>query len=53
MIIQNNREENLITEAAKISVEILSKLGDMVKEGVTPLEIDEYAGELCRVYGTS
>ena len=50
MIIQNNREENLITEAAKISVEILSKLGDMVKEGVTPLEIDEYAGELCREY---
>lgn len=50
MIIQNNREESLITEAAKISVEILSKLGDMVKEGVTPLEIDEYAGELCRKY---
>ena len=50
MIIQNNREESLITEAAKISVEILSKLGDMVKEGVTPLEIDEYAGELCREY---
>jgi len=50
MIIQNNREENLITEAAKISVEILSKLGDMVKEGITPLEIDDYAGELCREY---
>lgn len=50
MIIQNDREETLIKEASRISVEILSKLGDMVKEGVTPLEIDKYAGELCMKY---
>lgn len=50
MIIQNEREENLITQAAKISVEILKQLGDMIDVGVTPLEIDNYAGELCRKY---
>ncbi len=50
MIIENDREENLIKKAAEISVEMLSKLGDMVKEGNTPLEIDEYAGKLCKEY---
>lgn len=50
MIIKNEREEKLIIKAAEISVEILSKLGEMVKEGNTPLEIDNYAGELCREY---
>lgn len=50
MIIENDREENLIRKATEISVEILSKLGDMVKEGNTPLAIDEYAGELCKEY---
>lgn len=50
MIIENDREEELITKAANISVEILSKLGEMIKEGNTPLQIDEYAGELCREY---
>jgi len=51
MIIQNDREENLIKEASRVSVEILSKLGEMVKIGNTPFQIDEYAGELCREYG--
>lgn len=50
MIIQNERDENLIREASRISVEILKQLGDMVKVGITPLEIDQYAGELCMEY---
>ncbi|MGI5897588.1 MAG: type I methionyl aminopeptidase [Candidatus Dojkabacteria bacterium] len=51
MIVKNFKEEEILIEAGKISTEILSKLGKMVKAGVTPLQIDEYAGELCREYG--
>ena len=51
MIIKKPKEEKILREAGEISVEILSKLRDMVKEGVTTLEIDEYAGELCKEYG--
>lgn len=51
MIIKRAKEEKILREAGEISVEILSKLRDMVKEGVTTLEIDEYAGELCKEYG--
>ncbi len=51
MIIKKPKEEKILREAGEISVEILSKLRDMLKEGVTTLEIDEYAGELCDEYG--
>jgi len=51
MIIKKPKEEKILREAGEISVEILSKLRDMVKEGVTTLEIDDYAGELCKEYG--
>lgn len=51
MIIKKSKEEKIIREAGEISVEILSKLRDMVREGVTTLEIDKYAGELCKEYG--
>ncbi len=50
MIIKNTREEDLLKEAATISVSILQKLGQMIKEGVTPLQIDNYARELCLQY---
>lgn len=51
MIVKNFKEEEILIEAGKISTGILSKLGKMLKEGVTPLQIDEYAGQLCREYG--
>ncbi len=51
MIIKKPKEEKILREAGEISVEILSKLRDMLKEGVTTLEIDDYAGELCTEYG--
>ena len=51
MIIKKPKEEKILREAGEISVEILSKLRDMLREGVTTLEIDDYAGELCSEYG--
>jgi len=51
MIIKRAKEEKILREAGEISVEILSKLRDMLREGVTTLEIDDYAGELCSEYG--
>jgi len=51
MVIRKAKEEKILREAGEISVEILSKLRDMVKIGVTTLEIDNYAGELCKEYG--
>lgn len=51
MIIKKPKEEKILREAGEISVEILSKLRDMLKEGVTTLEIDDYAGKLCHKYG--
>ena len=50
MIIRNSQEEELLKEACNISVDILQKLGQKIKEGVTPLQIDNYAGELCLQY---
>lgn len=51
MIIKKPKEEKILREAGEISVEILSKLRNMLKEGVTTLEMDDYAGELCSEYG--
>jgi len=51
MIIKRAKEEKILREAGDISVEILSKLKDSIKEGITTLAIDEYAGELCKEYG--
>lgn len=51
MVIKKSKEEKILREAGEMSVEILSKLRDILKEGVTTLEIDEYAGELCSEYG--
>ena len=50
MKIRNSQEEELLKEACNISVDILQKLGQKIKEGITPLQIDNYAGELCLQY---
>ena len=51
MVIKRAKEEKILREAGEISVEILSKLKDSIKEGITTLALDEYAGELCKEYG--
>ena len=51
MIVTKPKDERLLREASKISVLILKKLGERIKEGVTPLDIDTYAGVLCKKYG--
>lgn len=51
MVIKKAKEEKILREAGEISVEILSKIRDMVKVGVTTLDIDNYAGKLCKEYG--
>ncbi len=50
MIVKNENEEKLLLEAGKISMEILYQLGQRVKVGNTPIEIDNFAGELCKEY---
>lgn len=51
MIIKNPKDELMLREATEISVNILKQLGESIEEGVTPLEIDDLAGELCAMYG--
>jgi methionyl aminopeptidase len=51
MIIRNPKDELLLREAADISVSILAEVGENIKEGITPLELDNIAGELCQEYG--
>ena len=51
MIIKNPKDELMLREAAEISVSILAELGKNIREGVTPLELDDLAGELCEEYG--
>jgi methionyl aminopeptidase len=48
MIIKNEKQYIRYKEAAEISMSILYKLGEAIKPGVTPLEIDNLAGELCK-----
>lgn len=47
MIIENEQQLSILREAGKISVSILNELGKNLKVGVTPLEIDNLAGDLC------
>lgn len=51
MIIKNPKDELMLREAADISVNILKELGENIKEGVTPLQLDNLAGVLCKEYG--
>lgn len=50
MIITKAKEEKVIREAAEISLEILSQIGEYVRKGISPLELDEHAGLLCKRY---
>ncbi len=51
MIVTKAKEEEILKEAAEISVGILRHLGEKLREGVTGLEIDMQAGYLCKKYG--
>lgn len=53
MIIKKPKEEKILREAAEISVGILRELGESIKPGVTPLELDVLAGDLCSANGVS
>jgi methionyl aminopeptidase len=50
MILKNPKEERKYREAAEISMQILQELGNSIKEGVTSLDIDNLALELCKQY---
>ena len=50
MVINKQKDIETLQEGADISVEILKRLGESIKEGVTSLKIDELAGQLCREY---
>lgn len=50
MVITKQRDIETLKEGATISVNILKQLGESIREGITPLEIDEMAGLLCREY---
>lgn len=51
MLIQKEKEEKILKNACEISVEILKRLKDEIKEGSTPLQLDTQAGLLCKKYG--
>lgn len=51
VIIKRGKEYRRYREAADISVEILAELGSAIKVGITPLELDLLAEELCKEYG--
>lgn len=50
MVINKQKDIETLQEGADISVEILKRLGESIKEGVPSLKIDELAGQLCREY---
>ncbi len=47
MIIKNTQQLKKYQEAGKLSAKILGQLRQAVKKGVTPLEVDQLADELC------
>ena len=50
MTIKSAKQERIYREAGKISSEILRELGDNVKEGFTPLDIEKLAQDRCREF---
>jgi len=50
MVINKAKDEKILREAATISVSILKQIGESIREGVTPLELDIKAGVLCKKY---
>lgn len=51
MIIKNDSDYKGIRSAAKLSVDILSRLRDNLKVGVLPIDLDKLALELCDKHG--
>ena len=51
MIIKSAKQEKKIRKAGEISSDILRELGESVDIGVTPLEIEDLANDLCNRYG--
>ncbi len=49
-IIQNEIEYKLIKEATRISTEILKRIKEETKIGVTPTSLDEMVGQLCEEF---
>jgi len=50
MVIKSPKQEKKLREAGTISSNILRELGRNIKEGVTPLEIEKLANNLCKKY---
>lgn len=50
MIINKPKDEKILREGCSISVSILKQLGEDIREGITPLELDRKAGVLCREF---
>jgi len=50
MILNKAKDEKILREASKISLTILKKLSKEIREGSTPLEIDQKAGIYCKEY---
>ena len=50
MIIKNKKEFRKYKEVCDLSIEILGKIKEFVKTGITTLEIDNYAQKLCKQY---
>ena len=53
MIIKNAKQERSLREAGRISSDILRTLGENIKKGITGLEIEDIANDLCREYGVN
>ncbi|HCC67665.1 TPA: type I methionyl aminopeptidase [Patescibacteria group bacterium] len=51
MIIKNAKQERILREAGEISSDILRTLGNNLDVGITPLEIEKLAQDLCKEYG--
>lgn len=51
MIINKAKQEKELRGLCDTSVNILKQLGESIREGVTPLELDMKAGLLCKRYG--
>ncbi len=50
MIIKNKRQYAEYKEVCNLSVEILKKVKDFIKLGLSTMEIEEYANQLCNEY---
>jgi len=51
MIVKNSKQERIYREAGRISSDILRELGENIKVGITPLDIEQLAQDRCREYG--